>query len=238
MALAVIMASLGLTGCGTMKPPSKILNAPETFRSEPIPPTLATRMPGLSWHPGCPVPIESLRLLRVKYLGFDGAEHEGQIVVHAKLADEVLEIFREIFEAGFPIARMQTIEDFGGSDELSMAANNSSGFNCRANATTGQGYSKHSYGFAVDINPIQNPYAKPQVDISGKLLHPIDDALEPPRVEPEAGRAFLDRREPKPGMIIKGDAVYRAFTRRGWTWGGDFEGRTDYQHFETWLDDY
>lgn len=211
---------------------------PDNFRSEPIPPDLATRMKGVSWHEGCPVPMASLRLLRVKYLDFDGAEQVGQIVVHEKLADEVLEIFREILEARFPIARLQTIEDYGGSDDLSMAANNSSGFNCRVNVTTGQGFSKHSYGFAIDINPIQNPYAKPQVDISGKLLLPVDGSFEPPRVEPAAGRAFLDRREPKPGLIGKGDAVYRAFTSRGWMWGGEFEGRTDYQHFEKWLEEY
>jgi hypothetical protein len=210
----------------------------ETFHSNSIPPDLAARMRGLSWHEGCPVPIESLRLLHVKYLGFDGTEQIGQIVVHEILANEVLNIFREILEAGFPIERMQTIENYSGSDELSMAANNSSAFNCRANTTTGRGFSKHSYGFAIDINPIHNPYAKPQVDIAGKLVHPIDGSFDPPRVEPEAGRAFLDRREPKPGMILKENAVYRAFTSRGWIWGGEFEGRTDYQHFEKWVEEY
>lgn len=205
---------------------------PESSRHTPIPPHLAARMKGVSWHDGCPVMIESLRLLYVRYLDFDGAEQSGRIVVHANLAAEVLDIFRDILEAGFPIERMQTIEEYDGSDDHSMAANNSSGFNCRVNATTGQGFSKHSYGCAIDINPIQNPYAKPQVDSSGKLLHPIDGSFEPLRVEPEAGRAFLDRREPKKGMITKGGAVYRAFTNRGWRWGGEFEGRTDYQHFE------
>lgn len=225
-----------------MKTPAYVPALPwdslETFRSEPIPPELETRMKGVSWHAGCPVPIASLRLLHVRYLDFDGAEHQGQIVVHEKLAGEVLEIFREIREAGFPIERMRIIEDYGGNDELSMAANNTSGFNCRVNTTTGRGFSKHGYGFAIDINPIQNPYTKPQVDSSGKLLRPLEGSWEPPRVEPSAGRDFLDRRAPKPGMIAKGDAVCRAFTSRGWSWGGDFEGRTDYQHFEKWVEEY
>jgi hypothetical protein len=210
----------------------------EGFRAEPIPSDLAARMVGVSWHPGAPVAIEELRLLYVRHVGFDGVERAGRIVVHAALALDVLEIFREIRDAGFPIERLQTIEDFGGSDELSMAANNSSGFNCRVNATTGAGFSRHSYGFAVDINPIQNPYANPEVDLSGRLVQPRDSVRQPHRVEPPAGRAFLDRREPLPGMIVRGDAVHRAFARRGWVWGGEFEGRTDYQHFETWVEGF
>jgi len=213
-----------------------LANSSKTSRVDAVPPYFAARMHGLSWHPDCPVPITALRLLHIPHLGFDGAEHEGQLVIHEKLAAEVLDIFREILAARFPIGRMQTIEEFGGSDELSMAANNSSGFNCRVNVTTGTGFSKHAYGFAVDINPIQNPYIKPQVDIAGRLLEPLAGSFDPPRVEPEAGRAFLDRRAPKPGMILHGDAVYRAFTGRGWTWGGEFKGRTDYQHFEKWID--
>jgi hypothetical protein len=207
------------------------------FHAEPIAPERAAHMRGVSWHAGCPVSIENLRLLRVAHRDFDGRLRAGELVVHERLAEEVLAIFRDILAAGFPIHRLDTIEAFGGNDGRSMAANNSSGFNCRPNATTGQGYSSHSFGFAVDINPLQNPYARPEVDLAGRLLHPFEGSFEPPRVEPPEGRPFLDRRSPMPGMIRAGDAVHRAFAGRGWTWGGTFEGRTDYHHFEKWLPD-
>ena len=232
--VAGLLLGLMSVSIGAPKSSARVGLAKDSFegRSELIPAELAKRMIGVSWHEGCPVPITSLRLLHIKHHSFDGKTKSGNLVVHEKLATEVLDIFGDLYRGGFLIEKMQTIEDYSGSDAQSMDANNTSSFNCRVNTTTGTGFSKHSYGLAIDINPIQNPYSKPEIDLVGKLLIPIDGRFDPPRIEPNAGRAYLDRRVVRPGMILKEDFAYRAFTNRGWTWGGSFRGRTDYQHFE------
>lgn len=164
-----------------------------------------------SWRPGCPVALSGLRYLTVTYRGFDGADHQGELVVAASVADDVLSIFGSLYSADYPIASLRLVDDFGGSDDDSMAANNSSAFNCRP-VTGGGGFSEHSYGTAIDLNPVQNPY------LSGSL------------VLPEAGRDYADR-QPAPGVIEPGDAVVTAFAEHGWTWGGTWKAPVDYQHF-------
>jgi hypothetical protein len=175
-----------------------------------IDPAIAARM-GSSWHPGCPVPLSDLRYLTVAYRGFDGTDHDGELVVAASVATDVTDIFSQLYDAGYPIASMRLVDDFGGSDDASMSADNSSAFNCRP-VTGGGGFSEHSYGTAIDLNPVENPY------LSGSL------------VLPPAGRAFVDRPD-APGVIQPGDAVVRAFRSHGWTWGGTWSGPIDYQHF-------
>ncbi len=169
-----------------------------------------TRMSS-SWRPGCPVPLADLRYLTLTYRGFDGADHIGELVVAASVADTVVAIFGELYAEGYPIASMRLVDDFGGDDDASMAANNSSAFNCRP-VTGGGGFSEHSYGTAIDLNPVQNPY------VSGS------------QVLPEAGRDFLDR-HPAAGVILPGDGVVTAFAAHGWSWGGAWTGPIDYQHF-------
>ena len=171
---------------------------------------LAGRM-ATSWRDGCPVPLTDLRYVVVSYRGFDGADHTGELVVAASVAGTVTEVFRDLYDSGYPIDSMRLVDDFGGSDDASMAANNTSAFNCRP-VTGGGGFSEHSYGTAIDLNPVQNPY------LSGSL------------VLPEQGRDYLSR-QPAPGVILAGDAVVTAFANRGWTWGGTWSGPIDYQHF-------
>jgi hypothetical protein len=171
---------------------------------------LAARM-GSSWHSGCPVPLADLRYLTVSYRGFDGSEHAGELVVAASVASDVVEVFHRLYDNGFPVRSMRLVDDFGGSDDDSMAADNSSAFNCRP-VTGGGGFSEHSYGTAIDLNPVENPY------LSGSL------------VLPTAGRTFVDRPD-APGVIHPGDAVVEAFASHGWTWGGTWSGPIDYQHF-------
>jgi hypothetical protein len=175
-----------------------------------IGPETAARM-GRSWHAGCPVPLSDLRYLTVTYRGFDGADHTGELVVAASVASAVTDIFGRLYAAEYPIASLRLVDDFGGSDDDSMAADNSSAFNCRP-VTGGGGFSEHSYGTAIDLNPVENPY------LSGSL------------VLPPAGRRFVDRPE-EPGVIQPGDAVVEAFGSHGWTWGGTWSGPIDYQHF-------
>lgn len=170
----------------------------------------AARM-ATSWRVGCPVPLADLRYLTLTYRGFDGADRTGELVVAASVADDVVAIFRKLYLDGYPIASMRLVDDFGGDDDASMAADNTSAFNCRP-VTGGGGFSEHSYGTAIDVNPVQNPY------LSGST------------VLPPAGAQYVDRPH-EPGVIHDGDAVVAAFAAHGFSWGGDWTGPIDYQHF-------
>ena len=167
-----------------------------------------------AWHEGCPTPIADLAYLRVSHVGFDGAVHEGELVVHKNLADEVVTIFRALFERRFPIEKMKLIDDYQGDDDASMADNNTSGFNCRFVFGKPGIFSRHSEGRAVDINPRINPM------VSGQT------------VLPPAGAKFLDPYAKSPGILRQGAPAVTEFLRRGWTWGGDWKSLKDYQHFE------
>jgi hypothetical protein len=179
--------------------------------SSPITPQLAARMTPSSWRPGCPAPLSSLRYVQVNYMGFDGGEHVGELVVHERDVTAVAIAFKLLWDARFPIERMRLVDDFGGSDAASMAANNTSAFNCRTVSGTST-WSQHAYGRAIDINPVQNPY------VAGSL------------VDPPAGAAYLERGAPRPGMLIEGGAAVGAFDRIGWGWGGRWASAKDYQH--------
>lgn len=167
-----------------------------------------------SWRPGCPVPPEALRLLTLGYWGFDGAAHRGELVVNGRYAAAIGSVFRSLYERRFPIARMQLVDVYGGDDDRSTAANNTSSFNCRAPLGSSSGWSQHAYGAAVDINPVQNPY----VYADGHVLDP-------------KARAYLDRSTPRPGMILAADRTVAAFGSIGWRWGGYWSSVKDYQHF-------
>lgn len=173
------------------------------------------RMIGVSWKPGCPVPIDDLRIIDMNYWGFDGAVHDGgRLMVHKDVADDVVAAFEDMFAAEFPIRRMELIEEYDGSDDASMAADNTSAFNCRPITGSPGRYSIHSYGKAIDINTVENPY------VNG-------DTVLPP-----AGAEYLDRTDVRPGMIVKNDPVVKAFKKRGFKWGGNWHSLKDYQHFE------
>ncbi|QWC86625.1 CapA family protein [Nocardioidaceae bacterium] len=180
-----------------------------------LPPAVRRRMTGVSHQPDqCPVSLDELRLLTVDRVAFDGSAKQGRIVVHQDVADEVVDIFGEIYDAGFPIRRMRLVDAYGGDDNRSMRANNTSGYNCRTVAGTDR-LSNHAFGRAIDINPRQNPY----VTSSGVQPRGADGFAEAPR---QAGADAAD------GVIVRGGPVMNAFTIRGWSWGADF---ADYQHF-------
>jgi poly-gamma-glutamate synthesis protein (capsule biosynthesis protein) len=168
-------------------------------------------MRGISWHddPRCP-PFAALRLLTVGYRDFAGAAQVGQLVVAEVVAHEVLAIFEGLWQLMFPIERMDPVDLFGADDEASMAANNTSAFNFRNVAGTST-LSRHAFGLAIDLNPLQNPM------IVGSQVHP------------PAGAAYVDRGLLRPGMITP--AVIDLFAQRGWLWGGDWERARDYHHF-------
>jgi poly-gamma-glutamate synthesis protein (capsule biosynthesis protein) len=168
-------------------------------------------------HPGCPVALADLRYLRVTYLDFDGAPHTGELVLHAKYADAVVDVFHRLYDAGWPIRRMRLVDDYGGDDDRSMAADNTSAYNCRRVAGRDT-WSAHAYGAAIDIDPVENPYVT-----SGRVR------------PPSAARFLTIPRTPASrvpaGVIRDGDIVVRAFARIGWAWGGHFASDKDYQHF-------
>ncbi|MEO1694721.1 MAG: M15 family metallopeptidase [Pseudomonadota bacterium] len=181
-----------------------------------IPDSVWSRMQGRSWHRGrgCPSP-ERLSLLTIPYRDFGGQRQTGRMIVARAVADQVLDVFAAIHRAGFPIASMRLVSDFGGSDARSMAANNTSAFNCRLKSS-GRGLSDHARGLAIDINPVQNPY------------------VARGRVQPVSARKYArpgNRRGASVGVITRNGPVVRAFRRIGWGWGGNWRRVRDYQHF-------
>ena len=174
----------------------------------------ARAMIGVSYHRGCPVPISDLRRVLLTHWDFDGRRHQGELFVHKDIASRVVAVFHALYTARYPIRRMSRIDRYRGDDNASMVADNTSAYNCRPVAGWTRGFSKHSYGKAIDINPLENPYVKGRT------------------VLPPAGKAFTDRAKKHPSMIRRNDRVWRAFTARGFTWGGEWRSLKDYQHFE------
>ncbi len=167
-----------------------------------------------SWHAGCPVERAELRRLSVPYWDFAGRPANGVLVVNAAVAEELRAIFGELFRHGFLVERMAPTDEYGGSDDRSMEANNTSAYNCRDVTGVKGRFSNHSWGRAIDINPLTNPYVK-------------DNKVLPP-----AGRSYLDRTKAYAGGILRDSFTVQAFVKRGWTWGGSWPDRQDYQHFE------
>ncbi len=179
---------------------------------QPIPPATRARMTGVSWHPGCPVPLSDLRLIALTYRGFDGRAHTGLLVANRDAASAIVGVFRKLYAARFPIRRMQLVDAYGGDDYRSIEADNTSAFNCRA-ATGSTHWSQHAYGRAIDVNPIENPYVS-----GGASSH-------------RASTPYLDRSRPRPGMAFGGGVLVEAFRSAGWGWGGSWNAIKDYQHF-------
>ncbi|MHB8060506.1 MAG: M15 family metallopeptidase [Gaiellaceae bacterium] len=182
------------------------------FRSSVSPLGAAFRAQMTSWHKGCPVQPSELRLVRVSFWGFDGRAHSGRLIVQRSYVRPVIKALRTLYYKRFPIRRMRPVEAYGSSDDRSMAADNTSAFNCRGVAGS-SAWSEHAYGRAIDINPLENPEVR-------------RGAVSPP-----GGRAYTDRSKWKKGMIHSGDRAVRAFEAVGWKWGGYWHSLQDYQHF-------
>jgi len=150
-------------------------------------------------------------VLQIVYISFDNKYHQGQIVVDKDLENDVKDFFNFLLEQNFPLDKTVPVADkrFNFDDTLSMAENNSSGFNPRAIAGTGRP-SNHAYGRAIDINPLQNPYIR-------------NDQIEP-------GGAMYDIK--KPGTLTAESPIVKFLKERGWNWGGDYHNLKDYHHFE------
>lgn len=183
----------------------------------PLSETMKQKMLQSTWREGCPVALEGLSAVEVTYLGFDGKKHLGTLIVNSKLAEDTLDIFTELYALRFPIEKIRPIEEYAGNDNDSMADNNSSAFNCRAMTDFKNKYSIHSYGYAIDINPLINPY------VNGGS------------VAPKEGVTYADRGTYHKGKITAKSGIVQIFAKHGWLWGGsDMWSKTikDYQHFE------
>ncbi len=177
---------------------------------------LKTRITGMSYPSAGSelVSYDDLRYIKILHYDFDGVEHEGELMASAKVADELLEIFYELHSAKYPLTSVKLVGDYGEpfTDGLSMAANNTSMF-CYRYVTGTSKLSRHSYGAAIDINPMLNPY------IDGERIVPVN------------GIKYADRTLGEAGMIDHDDLCYQLFKAHGWSWGGDWRGDKDYQHF-------
>lgn len=169
-----------------------------------------------SWAENNPVPLQDLRYLELSHWNFSGLIQQGELIVHHLIAKECLEIFHELFDLKFPIHKMRLIDEYKADDLLSMQDNNTSGFCSRKITGKPAVFSHHSYGLAIDINPLYNPYIK-------------NDKL----ILPESGKKYLDRQEDRPGMLTGSDHCCQVFKARSWYWGGEWQDPTckDYQHF-------
>lgn len=176
---------------------------------------LFERMYGKTYKDGCTVPRSDLRYVRVLHVNAEGQILTGEIVVNKAIANEICEIFRKLYNAGYPIERMRLADDYDGDDAASMEDNNTSGFNYRPVEGTNSP-SNHAYGMAVDINTFYNPYYR---FASNEIL-------------PEGSGPYLDRTKDFPYKIEEGDLCHRLFKEHGYTWGGDWHSVKDYQHFE------
>lgn len=176
------------------------------------------RINGCSFQENPHVSLKDLCYLTMPYHGFDGKAHVGEMIVNKAIAEDVLDIFQNLYRSKYPIERMQLVDDFGGDDNASMASNNSSAFNYRCIAGTTK-LSNHSYGLAIDINPIYNPYIYTSSD---GVFH----------VDPAGSEPYVDRTGRHPYQIDHQDLCYQQFVQHGFTWGGDWNHAKDYQHFE------
>jgi hypothetical protein len=167
---------------------------------------------GESWHEGCPVGLSELRHVTLSFVGFDGRPHTGELIVAASVADDVVTVFRKLFDARFPIEEMRIVTTADLTAPATGDGNDTAGFVCRA-TRGGTRWSSHARGLAIDVDPFQNPYS------SGD------------RVLPELAGAYLDRSNVRPGMIEPGDVVTTAFASVGWTWGGSWHDPVDRMHF-------
>ncbi len=177
-----------------------------------LPHLLSEQMRTHTWTEDCPIPLESLRLLRVLHWTELDQVQWGEIILTERVVADAEQIFEALYLERFPIHSMKPAVQYEGSDEQSMADNNSSAFNCRKVKGSNR-WSEHSYGESIDINPLWNPWVK------GSTIYPKN-----------AGK-YVDRNLVIPGMINEGNTIVSIFEQHGWRWGSQKKGVSDYQHF-------
>lgn len=163
------------------------------------------------------ISYEDLAYVHVLHYDFDGQTQEGELVCNQAIAQDLVEIFTELYKNQYPIEKIRLIDEYDADDDASMADNNTSCFNYRTVPGKTK-LSNHSYGRAIDVNPLYNPYVRTK---DGKTL-----------ISPENGAAYADRGADFPHKIDKEDLCYKLFMEHGFSWGGAWNSSKDYQHFE------
>ena len=185
------------------------------FHADTIPTAVKQRMIGNSYpEEGAEIELSELRYLKLLYYDYNGRVRHGEMVCNKAIAADLIAIFKELYKAKYPLASVRLIDDFGGDDERSMAANNSSCFNYRQATNSSTKLSAHARGMAVDINPLQNPSVKGE------------------EVLPESAQEYADRSVDFPHKITDEDLCCKLFRAHGFQWGGAWNSVKDYQHFE------
>ncbi len=187
------------------------------FSIDTISDAVFLRMQGRSFPANCTTPRSELRYLRVLHRNAEDSVLHGELVCNKAIAEDLLDIFRKLYEAHYPIEHIRLIDDYEADDELSMRDNNSSSFCFRVVSGTTK-LSKHARGLAVDINTRYNPYVRTR---NGRR-----------QVSPDNSLPYVDRTKSFPYKIEEGDLCYRLFIEHGFTWGGHWQTMKDYQHFE------
>ncbi|MBR1572351.1 MAG: M15 family metallopeptidase [Lachnospiraceae bacterium] len=196
-------------------------NWEEQFYISEIDDELFHKMQGASFKEDCTVSRESLRYVHILHCDFNNDTSEGELVCNQAIAQDLLEIFMELYKSGYQIEKVRLVDEYGAVDEDSMADNNSSAFNYRT-ISYSDIISAHGMGVAVDINPLYNPYVK---EVNGRTS-----------VEPANGEAYVDRTQDFSHKIDHDDLCYKLFVQYGFQWGGDWTDSKDYQHFEKTID--
>lgn len=179
------------------------------------------RINGKSYVDNEDIALEDLRYLRLLHYNFQNQVQVGEMIVNAAIAEDVLNIFKELFQQKYQIESIILVDEFwvegedgNRADFESIEVNNTSCFNYRP-VSGGESLSNHAYGLAIDINPQQNPY----VTAAGVYSH-------------ENAAPYLDRNSGDPAVIVQGDICYSIFEKYGFSWGGLWQDPIDYQHFE------
>lgn len=190
--------------------------APFSSSVTSIPEAMRQKMTGLSWNDYCPVGLDDLVLVRVRYRTYTGLSAMGKLIVNKNVAPSLIAVFKELYAMGFPIKQIHPITRFDADDPTSMRNNNTSVFRCshreKASKDKRGTWSEHAKGEAIDINPLVNPF----VMGSGKVV-------------PVEGEEYANRNLKVEGMVSP--EVVAIFKKHGWKWGGNWKSSKDYQHF-------
>lgn len=189
----------------------------EGFFYEPLSDEIIRRIQGISYHENPNISYDDLCYLSVLYCDFENQTQTGEIICNRLIAQDLLEIFKALYDASYQIEKIRLIDEYQADDDLSCADNNTSCFNYRVVAGSDT-LSKHALGMAIDINPFYNPY----------ITYPNGNK----RISPAGSELYEDREGGYDHMILKDDLCYRLFTEHGFTWGGEWKSIKDYQHFQ------
>ena len=181
------------------------------------------RIIGKSYVPNDNIDISDLRYLKILHCNFDHVSQMGEMIVNVQISEEILEIFRYLYQNEYEIESMHLIDDYWqgdgeSSDTASIEVNNTSAF-CYRLVTGGSTWSRHAFGYAIDLNPQQNPYVTYDWNGNPSCYH-------------ANAREYIDRSSGDPHVIVCGDICYNIFTQYGYTWGGNWDNPIDYQHFQ------